>query len=369
MSPQAEPGEHPVRWRSSGISLFRAAAAIVALLIAVGGRPTPTAADRGAQAPATYAHEVEAADGGVISSPEPAGAAVLACLPYERIAWIVALGLAVALSTWLAVRLSRRNRRLELANLSLQERTQDLERTTRQLQDAEAQLIQAEKMTTLGLLAGGVAHEINNPLQAILDGARRILRHPADVERHCQSAGLVEEAATRCRTIVQNLLVYTRRSSPELTEVRLSEVIESTVSLLQHHVDQAGVQLVVDNGDTPPIQGNPGELCTVLTNLVMNACDSVSSGPATGPGPFIEVTSTHAAGEVTLVVRDNGPGIPRHLKERIFDPFYTTKEVGVGTGLGLSIVQGIVERHGGRIRVDSEEGRGTTFTLHFPQAD
>ena len=303
-----------------------------------------------------YTFEVQAVDRDLSYSEQPAQVRVSVHRPYERIAWISVTVVGLLLFLWQTVRIVRRDHKLQVAN-------RDLGQANHTLRETQAQLVQAEKLATVGLLAGGVAHEINNPLQALLQGAQRILKYPEDIQRHQQSASLMEQAALRCSAIVQNLLNYTRRSGGEFASVDLNAVVDSTLALLQSHLGQAGIAVRVEKGVLPAIEGNFNELCTVLTNLLMNARDALATEGNQG---IIGITTAKVGGEVMLRVRDNGPGIPAELKERIFDPFYTTKPVGSGTGLGLSIVQGIVQRHQGRIEVESEEGGGVTFAVYLP---
>ncbi len=305
-----------------------------------------------------YTFQVRAVDRDLNYSEPAAAVAVDIHLPYERIAWIVVTITGILLFFWQTARIVRRDHRLQAANYALQEANQ-------QLRETRDQLVQAEKMTTLGLLAGGIAHEINNPLQTLLAGSRRILRFPGNTSRHLESAHLMEQAAQRCSTIVQNLLNFTRRSSAEMERVDLGEVVESTLSLVAHLLAQENIEVRIDKGVAPIVKGNFNELCTVLTNLVINARDAVSTLDGLRK-PRIEISASSSAQGALLQVRDNGPGIATELCERIFDPFFTTKEVGQGTGLGLSIVRGIAERHGGHIELESTEGQGTTFRVRLP---
>jgi signal transduction histidine kinase len=299
-----------------------------------------------------YAFEVVAIDRDLGYSAEPARLPLQIVYPLDRFAWIATLGLAVAFASWQTRRLVQRDRNLRATNV--------------QLRSAQTQLVQAEKMSTVGLLAGGVAHEINNPLQTILDSARRIQLYPDDMKRHQQSASLVEQAAQRAAAIVRNLLDYTRASSGNVAPVDLNEVVNSTLALLQHHLDERGVQLHLEVAPVPSFEGNFNDLSTVVTNLVMNAADATRSLVAPDE-PRIGLLTGVEGDDVLLTVRDNGAGIPAVTKDRIFDPFYTSKEVGAGTGLGLAIVQGVVERHCGRIELHSEPGR-TEFIVRLPQS-
>jgi len=184
-----------------------------------------------------YAFEVVAVDRDLGHSETPARQPLQVVYPMAQFAWIAALVLAVAAAIWQTARLVQRDRNLQATN--------------RQLRSAQTQLVQAEKMSTGGLLAGGVAHEMNNPLQTILDSARRIQLYPEDMQRHQQSASLVEQAAQRAAAIVRNLLDYTRASNGELAPVDLNEVVRTTMTLLQHHLDERGVQLRLELATSP----------------------------------------------------------------------------------------------------------------------
>jgi two-component system, NtrC family, sensor kinase len=254
-------------------------------------------------------------------------------------------------------------------NVELEHRVED---RTRELVKTQEQLIQAEKLATLGTLAGGVAHEINNPLTAVLTNAQ-ILKMTA-TEDVKESLDLIEEGAKRCQTIVQKLMKYARKTAEEAPhkDVDLRDVVKGTCTLLGFQFQQENIEVTMKLGDVPPVKGIVGELEQVLTNLLLNARDAIltakesdSSGPKAPKGQIIiETRETSAA--VELVVIDNGIGISKENQKKIFDPFFTTKDVGSGTGLGLAVSFGILKRHSATISVMSSPGKGATFVVKFP---
>ncbi|HEY8153996.1 MAG TPA: ATP-binding protein [Myxococcota bacterium] len=248
-----------------------------------------------------------------------------------------------------------------------------VEERTRELREIQAQLTQAEKMKSLGQLVAGVAHELNNPigfvhanLQLLEEFIQKLVegqQSEADTERIRESIGKLlarsREGTQRVKKIVQDLRTFSRMDQADLQEVDLHEEIDRTLALMEPRFKNA-IQVVRDYGILPRVRCYPGQLNQVFLNLLMNACDAID-----GKGVIrIETRRTEAG--VTLEFHDSGPGIPPEIQSRIFDPFFTTKPVGVGTGLGLSLSHGIIERHGGRIRVDSEPGRGATFVIDLP---
>ena len=239
-----------------------------------------------------------------------------------------------------------------------------LERTE-QLKEAQKQLIQAEKLATIGVLAGGVAHEINNPLTAVLTNAQ-ILKMNASKD-DLESIQLIEAGAKRCQEIIQKIMKYARKPlGPEKTEVvNLNDVIGNVIAFLKYQIEQENIEIVAQkNGDISVIEGNSHELEQVLTNLVLNAKDAVKD--VNRPGK-IEIKTLTRNGTVGFVVSDNGHGIAPDNLSKIFDPFFTTKDIGKGTGLGLAVTYGIVKKYNGNIDVSSQVGEGTTFVVTFPK--
>jgi len=264
---------------------------------------------------------------------------------------------------------------IEEYNRNLEEKI--IERTIA-LEEAQAQLIQSEKMSAIGQLAAGVAHELNNPLGGILGYAQFTLEK---MKKNAAAAGLTKEAesyiryltdietqARRCKNIVQNLLRFSRSShTTEFEDVDVNQVIEDTRTFVEHQLLMNQISLTVDLAeDLPLIQANASQLQQVFTNLIINAMHASRSDSQIR----IESRYSPAVGEfggaVELRFIDQGHGIPPEIINKIFEPFFTTKEVGKGTGLGLSVSYGIVKEHGGEIKVDSAGGKGSTFTLIFP---
>ncbi len=236
------------------------------------------------------------------------------------------------------------------AHGSLQERER--------LQD---QLRQAQKLETVGTLAGGIAHDVNNQLTAILGqlelGLERVEPgHPTG--RHMQRAS---EAARRCAETTRALLAFSRPSQPELVPMNLNEVVREALILLTRAI-KGHVHLSDDVApNLPMVLGDRVQMEQVLVNLVLNARDALPAG-----GTIVVGTRLGADGDVELFVQDNGVGMTPEVQSRIFEPFFTTKGPGSGTGLGLAMVKGLVDAHQGRITVTSAWGRGTTFTVALP---
>ena len=231
--------------------------------------------------------------------------------------------------------------------------------------ELEAQLFQADKLSSIGLLAAGVAHEVNTPLAVISSYAQMLAKQ---LQSDPQKAGVLEKITKqtfRASEIVNNLLNFSRTTGTEFAEISLNKVIADTLALLDHQFKLAHIQVQTElTENLPPIQGNAGRLQQVFLNLFVNAKDAMGGGGvlnvATLNGDF-----------VTVRVSDTGSGIAQEHIQRIYDPFFTTKTSTTegqnrGTGLGLSVSYGIIQEHAGNIRVESRPGEGTTFTLDFP---
>jgi len=227
----------------------------------------------------------------------------------------------------------------------------------------EDQLMQTEKLTSLGLLAAGVAHEVNTPLAVISNYIQMLAKQfPGNDPRNVLIEKIVKQTF-RASEIVNNLLNFSRVGSAQFTEVSLNTVVEETLSLVTHPFKTAHVEVVRQlQGDLPPVLGSMNRLQQVFLNLFMNARDAMPSGGV------LEVRTICNNGSVEVEVADTGVGIPGDHLKRIFDPFFTTKTSGRGTGLGLSVSYGIIKEHAGKIDVRSTPGRGTAFRLEFPVA-
>jgi two-component system, NtrC family, sensor kinase len=227
----------------------------------------------------------------------------------------------------------------------------------------EDQLVQTEKLTSLGLLAAGVAHEVNTPLAVISNYIQMLAKQiPADDPRQKTIERIVKQTF-RASEIVNNLLNFSRTGAAEFVEVDINSVLEETLTLVQHPFKTAQVNVIKNyNSKLPPVLGSITRLQQVFLNLFMNARDSMPQGG------MLEVRTAAQNGHVEIEVTDTGSGIsPEHL-QRIFDPFFTTKPTGRGTGLGLSVSYGIIKEHLGKVDVRSTPGKGTSFRLEFPVA-
>ncbi|MBZ5522814.1 MAG: PAS domain S-box protein [Acidobacteriia bacterium] len=229
--------------------------------------------------------------------------------------------------------------------------------------DLESQLTQAEKMSSIGVLAAGVAHEVNTPLAVISSYAQMLMKHVNGDEKMASLMDRITRQTFRASEIVNSLLNFSRTSGTEFSDVNINKIIAETLTLLEHQFKTSRVTVETQlHEDLPCIHGNAGKLQQVFLNLFLNAKDAMS-GQA---GTLRVVTSNGSA--VTVSVSDTGSGIaPEHIN-RIYDPFFTTKTSASqkGTGLGLSVTYGIIQEHAGKIRVESHPGRGTTFHLEFP---
>ncbi len=228
----------------------------------------------------------------------------------------------------------------------------------------QAQLAQAEKLSSLGEMISGIAHELNNPLSSVL-GYSQLARGAASDPKLASKLDVVYREARRCQKIVHNLLSFARRHEPERMLLSLNEVAESVIGLMAYQFHVGDVRIDKDLGpEVPAIVGDRHQLQQAVLNLISNAQQAIRGA---GRGGTVSVrTWQPRPGWVSLEVRDDGPGIPEPVRSRIFEPFFTTKAPGQGTGLGLSLVEGAVQAHGGSIAVDSAEGRGTTFRIDLP---
>lgn len=286
----------------------------------------------------------------------------------------------------------------QIAEAELRRRKDELESALRRLQEAQAQLVQSEKMASLGQLVAGVAHEINNPLAyvsnnlAVLDRDVRSLAELIKAYRiHLgenvpESIRETEEridinyttenldrllsssknGLKRVREIVAGLRDFSRLDEAEIKQIDPNESIKVTVEMIRYHVKHKGLTLRLELEELPPTYCYPGKLNQVFLNLLMNAVQAIDID--TG---VITITS-HAdydRKEIQFEVRDNGPGVPEKLQSKIFDPFFTTKPQGVGTGLGLWITYNIIKEHHGRIELDSVQGNGACFRVVIPMRD
>ena len=299
-------------------------------------------------------------------------------------------------------RVTVRTGELEQANLGLHTLTEELETAFRELKSAQSRILQQEKMASIGQLAAGVAHEINNPMGFIISNLNSFSKYTGKIttfmqiqaeavktleEDYCASAvvenlqkqkkllkldyvmedlnlliGESMEGAERIKRIVQNLKSFSRLDDTEFKMTEINAGIESTINIVWNEIRHKAV-LNKELGDIPAIYCNLGQLNQVFMNLLVNAAQAMDSQGE------ITVKTSRDDKNVYIAVSDTGKGIPEDKLNRIFEPFFTTKEVGQGTGLGLSIAYDIVRQHHGVIHVESEVGKGTTFTISLPIAN
>ncbi len=225
----------------------------------------------------------------------------------------------------------------------------------------EDQLIQNEKLTSIGLLAAGVAHEVNTPLAVISSYSQMLRKEIGPEDSRYKLLEKITKQTFRASEIVNNLLNFSRTTATEFAEVDIHQVITETMSLLEHQFKRAQIQVAVDfAADHPVIFGNAGKLQQVFMNLFMNARDAMPEGGD------LRIRTESVDGKLEVTVQDSGTGISRENIKKIYDPFFTTKAVGKGTGLGLSVSYGIVQEHGGNISVESKLARGSLFKLELP---
>jgi signal transduction histidine kinase len=238
------------------------------------------------------------------------------------------------------------------------------------LRALETQLLRAEKLATVGVLAAGIAHEIGTPLGVVRGRAEYVLGKLGAAHAQAAGIGVMIEQIDRVSRTIRQLLDFSRLQPAAVQPVVLAPLTRDVCELLRLEAERRRVRIELDIPEgLPALAADPDQLQQVLVNLTLNACD------ACGPGGRVRLTaaapdgsSAGAWGLVTLSVRDDGCGIPPESLNQVFDPFFTTKKRGQGTGLGLTMVAHVVRNHGGRVELESEPGRGTCITLLWPAA-
>jgi two-component system NtrC family sensor kinase len=232
--------------------------------------------------------------------------------------------------------------------------------------DLQSKLIHTEKLAALGQLVSGVAHEVNNPLAAIVGFTDLLLEDPQILPEAKDELRVILQEAQRTRVIVQNLLSFARQMPPQQEPVEINSLLQQTLKLRSYDLVNHGVELTENlEKNLPLVVGDSHQLQQVFLNILNNAYDAVREVKRSGR---IEIATARRDGHLEILFQDNGPGIAH--PERIFDPFFTTKEVGKGTGLGLSICYGIVRSHRGEIAArNNADGVGCTFVLRLPVAN
>ncbi len=286
----------------------------------------------------------------------------------------------VGLITWVVVgRLTTDLARAQEKNLEwsrtlevrVAQKSEELERT-------REGLVHMEKMASLGKLSATVAHELNNPLSGILTYSKlvdRILMEAPEGAREAigdrdfdgarRFLEVIEREAARCGQIVKNLLLFSRDSEVHAEAVELAEIVERALMLVRHHLDITGIELVTEpTSEGVRIHADANQIQQALVALMMNAVEAMAQG-----GTLTLGYAPHSPELVCIEISDTGGGIPEGIRDRIFEPFFSTKDSTAGVGLGLAVVYGIIQRHGGEITVESQVGQGTTFRILLPAAD
>ncbi|HYS44075.1 MAG TPA: ATP-binding protein, partial [Geobacteraceae bacterium] len=234
----------------------------------------------------------------------------------------------------------------------------------------ELQLLQAEKMSSIGMLAAGVAHEINNPLTSVAGYAEALLRRFRDEPQLVDDPRLgdfrkylevIIRESYRCKGIIDSLLSFSRKSEGTIGLVDVNQILNDVLELVRHKARNENIEIrEALQQDLPMVMGDAAGLRQVFLNLTMNALQAID-----GPGA-IEIATFERNGMVTATIRDSGCGIPPTLMDQIWDPFFTTKDVGKGVGLGLAVTYNIIKKHGGEVHVESKHGQGSKFTVRLP---
>jgi two-component system NtrC family sensor kinase len=257
--------------------------------------------------------------------------------------------------------------KLKTANLKLigwgRTLEKKVEERTKELREMQAHLIQSEKLASLGKLAAGIAHEINNPLGGILIYSHLLLEDTPKKSPHYENLKKIVKETSRCKDIVKGLLEFARPKEPEMSQINLNEVVDRSLAIVE---GQALFQNIKVNrtyaSDIPKIVADGSQLQQVFMNIIINAAEAMN-----GKGTLSLSTSMDSErGHIEARISDTGHGIKEEDKKRLFEPFFSTKEVGKGTGLGLAISYSIIQKHNGTIEVESQEGKGSTFTVKLP---
>ncbi|WP_162342020.1 7TM diverse intracellular signaling domain-containing protein [Cyclobacterium salsum] len=301
--------------------------------------------------------------------------------------------------------LKENERLIKEQNLYLEEmvksRTEELEKTLKNLQNTQTQLVNQEKMASLGQLTAGIAHEINNPINFVSSNISPLKRDLKDIlelmetyrekgkeefteetkseieeleedieieyllEEVEQLLNGMEDGARRTVEIVRGLKLFSRVDEQDVKKVDLHDGIDSTLILLNSNMS-GRIKLTKNYGSIPMVECLAGKINQVFMNIISNAIHALMDHPIEGREPELTISTAFENQRVIIKIQDNGPGMPPHVKDKIFEPFFTTKAVGKGTGLGLSIVYTIIENHKGTLKVDSEENVGTIFIIDLP---
>jgi two-component system NtrC family sensor kinase len=246
---------------------------------------------------------------------------------------------------------------------NLKRSREELEQMVERLRNTQAQLVQSEKLSGIGEFVAGVAHELNNPLTAVM-GFSELLKLADANPQHQRHLDLIHKSALRCQKIVQNLLSFARRHPPERKLSNVNHLVEAAVEFLHYQLRTSNIEVVTNlDPNLVPAMVDPHQLQQVFLNIINNARQAIEGHQPKG---CIRIRSETCGRTLRITFQDDGPGIAEENLQKVFDPFFTTKEVGKGTGLGLSLCYGIVKEHGGTITIRSKQGEGATFYIEIP---
>ena len=236
------------------------------------------------------------------------------------------------------------------------------------LKETQSALVQAEKLTSLGTLSAGVAHEINNPISGIKNCTNRIIKNPDNINQNIEYIYLIKEATEKIENVVQHLLNFSRKQDISLNKTNLNSVIENSVILTSHKFQSKNIKVNVTYDEIYFVNGSANHLEQVFVNLLINSLDAIlerkENEPNLSGNIFIAINKT--SDKVYMSFKDNGIGIPIANRDKIFDPFFTSKNVGKGTGLGLSVSFNLIKEHGGKILLKCNQKSETEFIIELP---
>jgi len=242
--------------------------------------------------------------------------------------------------------------------------TENLAQSRAQLEATQAQLLQSEKLSAVGEFVAGVAHELNNPLTAVI-GYSEMLKMADLGENYRRHSEMIFKSAQRCQRIVQQLLSFARPQKPERKPVSLNSLTTAVLEIVNYTLRTSNIEMVTElDPNLPLVMADATQIQQVLLNILNNAYQAIEAQAR--PGGRIKIRTEAAGARVRILIQDNGPGIPAEVLPRIFNPFFTTKGVGKGTGLGLSLCYGIIKEHGGSITPVTQYGKGATFIIELP---
>jgi two-component system, NtrC family, sensor kinase len=246
---------------------------------------------------------------------------------------------------------------------NLEQSRSELEQTVQTLKSTQGQLIQSEKLSAVGEFVAGVAHELNNPLAAVVGFSEMLKDNDVDTKNR-RYLDMIYKSAQRCQKIVQALLSFARRHQPERKPMSVNAMVEAVLEMLNYQLRTSNIEVVTQLSPSLPVVLADGhQIQQVLLNVINNARQAMESHQT---GGRIKISTEQSGERVRIIIHDNGPGISEENLLRIFDPFFTTKKVGQGTGLGLSLCYGIIKEHGGNITPSSRPGDGAKFTIELP---